>query len=52
MAATISHDVKDKGLAGHGRLRIEWADRNMPVLRQIRERFAKEKPLKGQRMAA
>ena len=47
-----SHDVKDKGLAGRGRLRIEWADKDMPVLRQIRERFAKEKPLKGQRIAA
>ncbi|HZI93239.1 MAG TPA: adenosylhomocysteinase [Patescibacteria group bacterium] len=52
MGASINHDVKDKGLAAHGKLRIEWADRNMPVLRQIRERFIKEKPLKGQRMAA
>jgi len=52
MAEMIRHDVKDKGLAGRGRLRIEWADKDMPVLRQIRERFAKEKPLKGQRMAA
>ena len=45
-------DVKDKGLAGHGKLRIEWADRNMPVLAEIRERFRKQKPLKGQRVAA
>jgi adenosylhomocysteinase len=45
-------DVKDKGLAPHGVLRIEWADRNMPVLAEIRSRFAKEKPLQGQRVAA
>ncbi len=48
----MGHDVKDLGLAGRGRLRIEWADRNMPVLRSIRERFAREKPLQGQRVAA
>jgi len=39
-------------LASEGRKRIEWADRDMPVLRAIRERFAKEQPLKGYRMAA
>ncbi len=48
----MNHDVKDLSLAGAGRLRIEWADRTMPVLRQIRERFAKERPLKGVRIAA
>jgi adenosylhomocysteinase len=41
----MDYDVKDLGLAGEGKLRIEWAERTMPVLRQIRERFAKEKPL-------
>lgn len=45
-------DVKDLALARDGSLRIEWAAREMPVLRQIRERFAKEKPLKGVRLAA
>ncbi len=45
-------DVKDLGLNVAGRARIEWADRNMPVLRAIRERFAVEKPLKDTRIAA
>jgi len=45
-------DVKDSHLAEGGRRRIEWADREMPVLRMIRERFAKEKPLKGVRVSA
>src|SRR5437867_10005979 len=44
--------VKDMRLAREGRLRIEWADRHMPVLRQIRARFAKERPLRGMRIAA
>lgn len=44
------HDVKDLKLADKGRLRIEWAEQNMPVLRLIRARFAKEKPLKGVRV--
>jgi len=44
--------VKDPGLAGEGRLRIEWADRHMPVLRAIRQRFTRERPLKGLRIAA
>src|SRR5579884_2899803 len=46
------HDVKDLGLAAHGRLRIEWAATQMPVLRLIQERFAKDKPLAGVRIAA
>ncbi len=46
------NDIKDKSLAEGGRRRIDWAEREMPVLRQIRERFAKEKPLKGMRMSA
>ncbi len=45
-------DVKDLKLAEGGRRRIEWAERDMPVLRQIRERFAKERPLQGVRVAA
>jgi adenosylhomocysteinase len=48
----VKHDVKDIGLAKKGRLRIEWAEQEMPVLRSIRERFEKEKPLKGIRIAA
>ncbi len=41
------YDIKDKRLAKSGRLRIEWAYRNMPVVKRITERFEKEKPLKG-----
>ncbi|MFQ5607809.1 MAG: adenosylhomocysteinase [Candidatus Zixiibacteriota bacterium] len=48
----ISHDVTNIKLAPEGKARIEWAERNMPVLRQIRERFAKERPLKGLNIAA
>jgi adenosylhomocysteinase len=44
--------VKDLALAREGRMRIEWADRNMPVLRAIRARFTKERPLRGLRIAA
>ena len=45
--APPAYDVKDLSLADAGRRRIEWADREMPVLRSIRERFAKEKPLRA-----
>src|SRR5213075_1856315 len=45
-------DVKDPKLARAGKARIEWADRHMPVLRTIRARFAKERPLKGMRIGA
>ncbi len=48
----MNFDIKDKGLAEQGRLRIEWAAQSMPVVRQIQERFEKEKPLKGVRVAA
>lgn len=48
----LNHDVKDMNLADKGRSRIEWADGDMPVLRTIRDRFAKEKPLAGVRMSA
>lgn len=47
-----AHDVADLGLAPTGKARIEWADRSMPVLRAIRERFAAEQPLAGQTIAA
>lgn len=46
------HDVKDINLAKKGRLRIEWAEKDMPVLRSIRERFSRQKPLKGIKIAA
>jgi len=46
-----NYDVKDKSLAEGGRRRIDWAEREMPVLRLIRERFGKERPLKGIRIA-
>jgi adenosylhomocysteinase len=45
-------DIKDINLAEGGRRKIEWAEREMPVLRQIRDRFEKEKPLKGIRLSA
>ncbi len=48
----MKYHVKDLALADEGKLRIEWADRDMPVLRMIRERFAREKPLAGKRIAA
>ncbi len=48
----MNFDVKDKGLAEKGGLRVEWAAQSMPVLRSIQKRFASEKPLAGIRMAA
>ena len=48
----IKHDIKDIKLAGKGKLRIEWAAQEMPVLASIAERFSKEKPLKGVKLAA
>ncbi len=48
----MNHDIKDISLADEGKLRIEWAGQSMPVLRQIRERFEKEQPLKGVRLGA
>jgi adenosylhomocysteinase len=48
----LKHEVKDLGLAALGRQRIEWAGREMPVLKQIRDRFAKEKPFAGIRLVA
>jgi adenosylhomocysteinase len=52
MAATQKHDVKDLALAAEGVRRIEWADRQMPVLAAIRERFEREQPLAGYRISA
>src|ERR671937_802091 len=52
MSATQSYDVKDLALADEGVRRIEWADRQMPVLGAIRERFEKEQPLAGYRVSA
>ena len=46
-----NYDIKDLQLAEGGRRRIDWAEREMPVLRSIRERFKKEKPLKGMRLS-
>jgi adenosylhomocysteinase len=48
----VDYDVKDLTLAGQGRLKIEWAEASMPVLRLVRKRFAKERPLRGVRIAA
>jgi len=48
----VEFDVKDIGLASHGKQRIEWAEREMPVLRLNRERFAEEKPLTGVKLVA
>lgn len=48
----VPSDIRDPGMADKGRRRTEWAERNMPVLRQIRERFEKERPLEGLRLSA
>lgn len=48
----MHYDIKDINLAPQGKQRIEWADREMPVLRLIRERFEQEKPLEGIRIVA
>ncbi|MEO7540248.1 MAG: adenosylhomocysteinase [Pyrinomonadaceae bacterium] len=49
---SMQHDIKDINLAPQGKQRIEWADREMPVLRLIRERFEAEKPLTGVKLVA
>ena len=48
----MNYDVKDLNLADKGRLRVEWAMREMPVLKSIAQRFAREQTLKGLRLAA
>ena len=52
MATTKRYDVKDLALAEEGVRRIEWADRQMPVLAAIRDRFEREQPLSGYRVSA
>ncbi len=49
---TVDHDIRDINLADEGSRRVEWAERAMPVLRLIRERFIKERPLEGQKLSA
>lgn len=48
----MKYDIKDLSLADKGKLRIEWADQNMPVLQLIRQRFEQERPLQGVRISA
>lgn len=48
----MEYDIKDISLAGEGKKRIEWADKDMPVLRAVRERFTKEQPFAGKTLAA
>lgn len=48
----VNCDVRDKKLAGKGKLRIEWAERDMPVLTQVKEKFRKNQVLKGKKMSA
>ncbi len=52
VAQLPAHDVADLALAAEGRRRVEWAEREMPVLRLIRQRFERERPLAGVRIAA
>src|SRR5438046_8898143 len=52
MATTRRYDVKDLALAEEGLNRIDWADRQMPVLAAIRDRFEREQPLAGYRVSA
>ena len=51
-ASPSQSDIKNPALADEGRRRAEWAERSMPVLRQVRERFAREKPLAGLKLSA
>ncbi|HRT95007.1 MAG TPA: adenosylhomocysteinase, partial [Planctomycetota bacterium] len=48
----MKYDIRDIKLANQGRDKVEWAEEQMPVLRLIRARFAKEKPLEGVTLAA
>ncbi len=48
----MNYDIKDLNLATEGKKRIEWAENDMPVLRQVRERFSQEQPLRGHKMSA
>lgn len=51
IALDAPHDIRDLSLADEGKRRTEWAERSMPVLRQIRDRFATERPLAGRRLS-
>ena len=51
IAIDAPHDIRDLALADEGRRRTEWSERSMPVLRQIRARFAAERPLAGRRIS-
>lgn len=51
LGGTMEYKVKDIKLAGSGRLKIEWSESRMPVLMYLKEKYSKEKPLKGQRIA-
>ena len=48
----MEHDIKDIGLADEGKKRIDWAERDMPALRAVKEQFAKEQPFAGKMVAA
>jgi len=48
----VDYDIKDRGLADKGQLRIEWASKSMPVLNSIKERFSQDRPLSGLRISA
>lgn len=52
MESKMNYDVKDMALAAAGKKRIEWANKDMPVLQEVRRRFGQEKPLKGLKMSA
>lgn len=52
VGTAVKHDIANAALAAEGKKKIEWAERNMPVLAQIRERFEKEQPFKGIRISA
>src|SRR4051812_31070992 len=48
----MDHDIKDIALAANGKRRIEWAERDMPVLQAVRAKFEKEQPFAGKNLAA
>ncbi|NQU03990.1 MAG: adenosylhomocysteinase, partial [Syntrophaceae bacterium] len=48
----MKYDIKDISLAEEGKLSVDWANKSMPVLNNIKERFLKEKPLEGVRLGA
>ena len=52
MSNPVPSDIKDPSLAARGQQRIEWAEQDMPVLRLVRERFAREQPFAGIRLGA